>query len=304
MNGASGPDGRRVDAEALREAFASAGTPARVESVPPGAVLEQVRAALATRPDAIVVGGGDGTISGAAGVLAGTGVPFGIVPLGTVNMLARELQLPLDPLEACRVIASVRPRAIDVATVNDRVFVNHASVGIYPRIAHERQREILRLGRGRLRATLAAFARIMRRYPLLDLSLESEGRRLDYRTPFVFVGNNAYEFEHLTAFRRPCLANGELGVYASPLTNRWGLLRLLLRGLFGRLRASDDFEEWRLRELRLNSRRRRLHMVIDGELVKLRPPLHYRSLPGALQMLVPARGGGTVPAAKAVAGGT
>jgi diacylglycerol kinase family enzyme len=304
MNRAAGRDDRRPTPEALRDIFVIAGLPARVESVPPGAVGERVRAAVAERPEAIVVAGGDGTVSSAAAIVAGSGIPFGVVPLGTINMLARELCLPLDPLEACRVIAGERPRPIDLAQVNGRIFVNHASVGLYPRIAFERQREILHLGRGRLRATLTAFVRMLRRFPLLDVALESGGRVVEHRTPFVFVGNNAYEFDRFTAFRRPSLANGELGVYASLQTGRWGLLRLLLRALLGRLRPSEDFQTWRLPELRLAARRRRLPMVIDGELVRMRPPLVYRSLPGALSVLAPAQGGGTVPAAKTVGGGT
>jgi diacylglycerol kinase (ATP) len=101
--------------------------------LPGGAVQAGALPALirrfADQVDCVVLGGGDGTLNAAAPGLIATGLPLGIVPLGTANDLARTLGIPLDPAEAARVIAAGRVRSIDLGEVNGRPFFNVASVG-------------------------------------------------------------------------------------------------------------------------------------------------------------------------------
>ncbi|MGB6195357.1 MAG: diacylglycerol kinase family protein, partial [Methyloceanibacter sp.] len=82
--------------------------------------------------DAVVVGGGDGSIRTVAGVLAQTGVPLGILPLGTLNHFAKDLGIPLHLKEAAEVIAKGEKRTVDLAEVNGETFINNSSIGIYP----------------------------------------------------------------------------------------------------------------------------------------------------------------------------
>src|SRR5438132_11799820 len=113
--------------------FAAAGVEADVRMTESADIYEALKeAAAAPGLDAVVAGGGDGTLSCAAGHLAGTGRAFGILPLGTLNHLARDAGIPADIEEAARVIAAGHVREIDVAEVNGRVFVNNSSVGLYP----------------------------------------------------------------------------------------------------------------------------------------------------------------------------
>jgi diacylglycerol kinase family enzyme len=91
--------------------------------------------------DGIVVGGGDGTIGCAASRLAGTGVPLGILPLGTLNHFAKDLGLPLDIGAAAAVVAAGHVEAVDVAECNGHVFVNNSSIGVYPFLVEEREAE-------------------------------------------------------------------------------------------------------------------------------------------------------------------
>ena len=107
------------------------------------------------------------------------------------------------------------------------------------------------------------------------------------RTPFVFVGNNEYQMEGFNLGSRGCLNAGQLSVYSVKRERRWALLELALRALFGRLRQSKDFDAFCAAEVRIESRHRRMHVAIDGEVLLMNTPLHYRLRPAALRVIVP-----------------
>jgi YegS/Rv2252/BmrU family lipid kinase len=96
----------------------------------PAALRRFIRAELARGADRVVVGGGDGTLSTAAGLLAGTRAALAILPLGTANDFARTLGIPADLARACRVVARGRVRTVDVGLAGRRAFLNAASVGV------------------------------------------------------------------------------------------------------------------------------------------------------------------------------
>ena len=146
------------DAEApLRKAFAAAGVEAEIRLTEPEDLDEALgEAAEASGLDAVVAGGGDGTLSCAAGHLAGTDRPLGILPLGTLNHLARDAGIPTELDEAAAVIAAGQVRAIDLAEVNGRIFVNNSSVGLYPDMVMLREQEQEKKGRSKRLAMLSA----------------------------------------------------------------------------------------------------------------------------------------------------
>lgn len=109
-----------VDARAVRD-------PAKLD-----ATIENV---LAARPDLVILGGGDGTISGLVDRLVGRGVTLGVLPLGTANSFARSLGIPLDLAGAVRVLTEGAPRRIDLGMIDDDYFANAATLGIAPQIA-------------------------------------------------------------------------------------------------------------------------------------------------------------------------
>ena len=107
------------------------------------------------------------------------------------------------------------------------------------------------------------------------------------KTPLVFIGNNLYEIDLLNIGKRKCLDNGELSLYLANVQSRWGLFKLTVRAMIGRLRQSRDFETLCLTECWIMSKRHHLHVSADGEVIELQPPLHYRSLHRALSVFVP-----------------
>jgi diacylglycerol kinase family enzyme len=214
-------------------------------------------------------------------------VALGVLPLGTLNHFARDLGIPLDPEAALDTIAGGRTHAVDVADVNGRFFLNNSSLGLYPEIVHERELQQARLGRGKWPAFVWATLAALRRYPFLDARLSADEREQRYRTPFIFVGNNAYRMDGLRIGARNALDQGVLSVCVAQRTGRWGLVRLAFRALFGHLREARDFRAMLVKNAVVETHHQRLRVATDGEVCMLDTPLHYRIHERALQVIVP-----------------
>jgi hypothetical protein len=157
--------------------------------------------------------------------MVGSGVRFGVLPLGTLNHFAKDLGIPLELDEAVRNLATGLPRQVDVGEVNGRIFLNNSSLGLYPDIVRDREEQQRRLGRGKWPAALWATLAALRRYPFLSMRLTVNGETLARRTPFVFIGNNRYTMEGLAIGERDCLDDGLLSLYVAQHPTRLGLLR-------------------------------------------------------------------------------
>ncbi len=235
----------------------------------------------------VVAAGGDGTVSAVASKLAGGKVPLGVLPMGTLNHFAKDLGLPLDLDAAIEVIAHGREAEVDVGEVNGHVFINNSSIGLYPDIVLDRERQRRRLGRGKWRALLAASWHAARRYPVLSMHLEIDGRPLERRSPFLFVGNNEYRMEGFEIGERAGLSDGSLSLYLTQRTGRFGLLALAFRALLRRLQQAKDFDMLSASEVLVKTGHRHLRVAADGEVLRLQTPLRYRIRPGALRVRVP-----------------
>lgn len=275
----------------LEGAFARHGVDAALVFVSGDGIRDEARAALdgtgSGRFDAVVVGGGDGSVAAAAGALAGSGKPLGVLPLGTLNHFAKDLGMQLDIEGAVGAIAAGHVRQVDAAEVNGRIFVNNSSVGLYADMVVDRERQQAGAGRGKWPAMLAASWRVLRRFPRHRLSIRTEGWSRPCRTPFVFVGNNVYDFSLFNPGGRDALDRGELCLYVLGHGSPWGLLRLSARAALGRLDQERDFRMRTATEVEIRARSGRLRVSVDGEVVALRPPLLYRIRPKALQVLAP-----------------
>nr|MDQ3820644.1 sphingosine kinase [Acidobacteriota bacterium] len=236
----------------------------------------------------LAVAGGDGSVAAVAGVAVERSLPLVVVPTGTLNHFARDLKIPLDLERAARVCLEGREARVDVGDVNGRVFLNNSSLGLYPSIVRYREKQQQRLGRGKWPAFLWATLAMLKRYPFLNIRLSTDDQRLIRRTPFVFIGNNEYQMESFNIGGRSCLDKGELSLYVAHRTGRLGLLRLAWRALFGGLRDEKDFDAMCTKEIWVETRRpKRLRVATDGEVTVMTTPLHYRTRPGALRVLVP-----------------
>ena len=284
LNATAGTADKTTDPEAvLRDAFAGHGVEATIKPMPGPEIAEAARAFVkAPSADALVVAGGDGTISAVAGAVAGSDVALGVVAMGTLNHFAKDLGLPLEPKEAAAVIAAGRTRKVDVAELNGRVFVNNSSVGLYPFMVARRDEHRRAKGVGKLLATLPALWQTLSDATWHTLGIAAAGEREAVRTPSLFVGNNQYETDLADFGSRKSLDRGALDVHVIKQQTRLGILLLPFKSALGRADPVHDVQSFRCAELEITSRSPRLQVSLDGEICTIDTPLRYRSRPGAL----------------------
>ena len=283
--------GQELDADAVRSAFAGHGRQAEVHGVEGGRIADAVRAALEGGARIVVAAGGDGTVNAVAAELVDReDVALAVLPVGTLNHFARDLGMPSKMEEAIAAIATGRARPVDAGEVNDRLFLNNSSIGLYARlvVGRERLRQGSRLGKWP--AMVRAGWSVLRHPRSFSLTLCVDGRDLCRRTPFVFVGNNDYVLEGAHAGERQRLDAGRLSICVRRPSGPWGLLLLALRAMTGRIVNGRDLEQWQATSLEIASRHAQAEVARDGEVEALDTPLRYRIRPCALQVIAPAGG--------------
>ena len=269
--------------------FAAAGVEARVVVLHPGVdVRDAVREALQHGAQAIVAGGGDGTVNAVASMLPGTPAALGVLPLGTLNHFAKDAGIPLDLEAAVATVAAGHTASVGIGDVNGRTFVNNASIGIYPDIVIERER-LRRLGHRKWIAFAIASARILRRYRRLVVHISAGGTTMRMRTAFLFVGNNEYQVDGPALGGRVNLTSGRLFAYLAPRVHTRELPKLLALALAGRARQQRALESFSAAELEVETPgHRHVRVAVDGEVIEMRGPLRFTARPEALRVIVPA----------------
>jgi diacylglycerol kinase family enzyme len=233
----------------------------------------------------LIAAGGDGTVSAVGTAAVETGATFGVIPAGTLNHFARDAGIPLDPDAAIQAIKARRTRSFDVGEVNGRIFLNNASLGMYPRLVWERVME-QRRGWRKGPALAIALVKAWRRYRTLGVLVRVDDRDSFRRTPFLVVSNGEYTLTGMNFGTRATLDEGRLSIYVAPADGRFGVLTLPLRAITGRLDADARFETLRTTAATIETRRRRISVAVDGEIVMMRAPLHIRIRPRSLRTIV------------------
>ena len=271
----------------IAELFLAAGCEAQITMLQEGQDLADAARTAGARASIVVAGGGDGTVSGVAAGLIGTPTVLGVLPLGALNHFAKDLGIPLDLEKAVGTIAARRVGSIDVGTVNGRTFLNNSSIGIYPSIVEARE-ALRRQGRRKWPAFVLATFRVLRHYRGVLVRIDADGRQSVRRTPFVFVGNNEYAIEGIRLGGRTRLDGGRLVAYLAPRMRARDLPMLFARALLGRARQSGAFEIVSAPELWVDTpHARHVRIALDGEITTMATPLHYRTCPGMLKVLLP-----------------
>ncbi len=272
---------RRVEA-----AFAACGVELIARWLPGSELAAAVRDAARLDIDAVVAAGGDGTINTVARALAGSGMPLGIIPSGTLNHFAKDLGLPLDAEGAVRVIAEGHVRHVDLGEVNGRLFLNNSSIGAYPAAVQERERLRAR-GRRKWMAMAVAAVRTRRQFQPRHLHLDLGRARVAHWTSGVLIANNAYRLTGAIG-RRDALDGGKLWCYVTTRTGFPRLARMAMHALCNRLDESPELVALPVPQLTIRSGARHLAVALDGEIAHLTPPLRYRIRPRLLAVLAPA----------------
>jgi diacylglycerol kinase family enzyme len=280
INPAAGSAARMRDALEQSGAF-------DVRQLPPRGT-DAVRAAVEAGARRIVVAGGDGTIAAAASVLAGTDVELAIIPAGTLNHFARDLGIPTNPPQAVALALNGRSAAVDLGSVNGRIFLNTSSVGAY--VVFVRTRDRLERLLGYRLASLAAAMRTLAHLRTFPLELEVAGVKRTYRSPLVFVGVDERELRIPMLGGRISEGKRGLHVLIPRAETRMGVMLLAFRSLLRGVRsaaATQHLDSFIVGETRVALRRVHGNVALDGELAAMTAPLDYRLEPGALRVVVP-----------------
>lgn len=289
LNPSSGQ--KQVSDEAIRIALKDAGiTESEVIQLANSIDLSRTVAdCIAKKADVVIAAGGDGTVSSVAGCLADSETPLAVLPVGTLNHFAKDIGMPTDLNAAVRIIAAGNVIHVDAAKVNDRVFINNSSIGVYPAMVRIRDRFTSRGIPKMLAMPLGAIGALWE-FPNTSLRLTTADGRISTRTPFVFVGNNEYELSGLKVGTRSALQDGELQVCVVRQPSRIALLRAMFKTAVRGADAAPELEAVTVRETVVETFRRTIHVALDGEVVKLQSPLRYTICPGALRVIAPANG--------------
>lgn len=274
-------------AREVREAFAKHGAQAEVVLCPPAQLTKTARQLASRELDAVVAAGGDGTVSAVAGGLAGTQMPLAVLAFGTLNHFAKDLSMPLELDEAVAAIVNGTTEAIDVGEVNGRVFINNSSIGLYPEVVVVRDDQRHKRGWSKFPAMLFGIARVLYRFPLLGIHIDTSERSIVTETPFVFFGNNEYVTTLPQVGKRACLDRGRLCVHTVRAQGRAKMLWLVVRAMFKRPETIEDFETQAVTRATVQTTKRHLKVAVDGEVVRMRSPLEYKIRPGALRVRRP-----------------
>ena len=248
--------------------------------------LPQVIRRHRDRADAVILGGGDGTLTMAVDGLVDAQLPVGILPLGTANDLARTLNLPVDPVAAADVIAAGHHQRIDLGWVNGTHFFNVATVGLGVGVT----RRLSRASKGRwgVLAYLFAAAQVVTRARPFAADIQTESETIRVRTVQVTVGNGRHFGGGMTVDRAATIDDGVLHLVSLEAERWWQLVALLPAMWRGTQWKEPHIRTLRGREFVVTpAKKRKWKVTADGE-ISGRTPAHFRVVPQALSVYVPA----------------
>ncbi|MCQ1850069.1 diacylglycerol/lipid kinase family protein [Neorhizobium galegae] len=269
------------------ETFKAAGHEIECHVVSGKDVVSTMEKAASTRGvEGLIAGGGDGTISAAAGIAWKSGIALGVVPAGTMNLFARSLKLPLDIWQVLDALAQARPENIDIASANGKSFVHQFSAGMHARMVRYRNSMTFASRLGKIRASTRAAIGVMFNPPEFEVEYNAGGKVGHRRVSAISVSNN--EFGRDPLMFADSLTGGHLGFYvADPLTPA-GVVRLTFDIMRGRLKENAAVTAMTVTELELHFPRERhdIRCVIDGELLPMDRDVLLKIHAGELTVLV------------------
>jgi diacylglycerol kinase family enzyme len=288
INATAGSMSGDLTPDIIREKIAAAGLTAAPEANDSAPLPARLEAAAALPGiEALVVAGGDGTIACAASLLAGRDLPLGLLPLGTMNLLAKDVGVSLDLDVAIETIRTGQVRKIDLGEVNGHVFLTSSLLGMPARMAKHRESQRAGLDvRGASRFA-GGLLRHLGRYPKLAITSRIDGRERRWRVRLLAVVNNEFVERPGQMLVREPLDGGRLTLYLLEHLSLWSMLRLACGFALGDWHRLPGLERHPVDSVTIDSAHRALRVMNDGEVRLIDAPLSYCSRPKSLAVLVP-----------------
>lgn len=251
-------------------------------------VEEMEKASVTPGLEGLIAGGGDGTISLAAGIAWKHGLALGVVPAGTMNLFARSLKLPLDIRTVIDVLAQGNVRDVDIASVNGRPFVHQFSAGLHARMVRYRNNMAFASRLGKIQASVRAALGVVLNPPIFDVEFSVDGVTRHREVCAISASNN--EFGQHPFLVPDDVAGGHLGFYLADALTPLGVARLTFDILRGKLKENASVTAMTTPELELHFPKSRhdVRCVIDGELLPMERDILIKLHPGELKVLTAA----------------
>ncbi|MGE8539213.1 MAG: diacylglycerol/lipid kinase family protein [Acinetobacter sp.] len=252
-------------------------------------IMAEVRARHLASDEAgvVVAAGGDGTLNTVAKHLLNTRISVGILPLGTFNYVARLLDIPLDLMEAAKVIATGQNKRINVARINQEIYLNNASLGLYPLFIKKREDYNRIFGRLPLHAYTSALDVLIRDRKELKLEIWVDHKKYPLKTPLIFFGNNPLQLADMKMQIAEAAEQGKVAGMVVSKSDKLTLFKLVYQLVRGRIDQASDVYSFAAEQVRIESRSKKLMVAIDGEIVVMTPPLNISVLKNSLSVMVP-----------------
>ena len=296
INAAAGSfdvDAKRAVIEAALESRGRTGELLMCQPADLSRVASEAAAAALASGAAVVAVGGDGSLNTVAQAAHAAGCAMGVIPYGTFNYFARTHGIPTDPAIAARLLLDAQPMPVQVAAINDRVFLVNASLGIYPELLLDREAYKARFGRSRWVAFVSACATLLRAQRRLRLNIKMGSTVRDVQTLTLFVGNNRLQLEQVGAVPEDTLAgtpgHGNMAALMLRPIGTLSMIGLMLHGAMGTLGEAAGVEGFEFQRMvvkpRLAPGSREVLVAFDGEVALMRSPIDIRVLERPLYLL-------------------
>ncbi len=252
-------------------------------------IAEAAQAAVDDGFPVLVAAGGDGTIAAVASVAHPAGRTLGLLPSGTFNFFARGLDVPEDTDAALDLLARGPTRKVAVGEVNGQLFLNNASLGLYPAILAEREGTYRRWGRSRLAAHWSMLVTFVRFHRPLALRVTIDGREVRRRTPLAFVARSAYQLEHYGLDGVEAVRDGKFALFLAPEQGRWALFRFALRLAWRAAQPGRDYDVYTGHSIDIETKAKRRLVARDGERERMASPFRLRMRDVPLTVIAPGK---------------
>ncbi|HYG83678.1 MAG TPA: diacylglycerol kinase family protein [Verrucomicrobiae bacterium] len=234
---------------------------------------KQIKKIAAQNNSVIVAAGGDGTVNAVVNAAHDTKIPIGVLPLGTFNHFAKDINMPLEPEAAVTALLKGKRKKIDAGEVNGIFFVNNSSIGLYPSLVARRDQLKSRFGKaiGTIIAAGMVLAKLRRR----RIHLTFDKKQTKLRSPFVFIGNNRYETSGNEFINRKRMTEGVFSVYVVTTKSFFSLVWSLFRSSTGGKKQQTAIKQLTAQQVALRLRHTSVVVAFDGEIRSLKSPLQY-----------------------------
>jgi YegS/Rv2252/BmrU family lipid kinase len=277
-----------ITAEGLQALFKENGMDAIIDDESEVGMAVRIERAMKSGAGTIVAAGGDGTITALAAALVDTDRQLAILPLGTVNALAKDLNVPLDLPSAVAALQTSESRRIDVGEVNGRIFLHKVVIGLIPGMAAGREKIRGRYDVSAKIGFLRYFFRRLARAKRMAVAIETDnGARRVERVQALAVASNAYDEGLGQFFSRQSLDRGTLTLYVLSHFTLGDFLRLTTGMLMGHWQDDKALRMESVKTVTITTHKSLMKVMFDGEVESLQTPLQFAIRPLALTVLVP-----------------